>query len=612
MDFFVRNFFSFLLDPLALLFLATILLVSLPALIYSFGYLKGENSPKKIFFTQVITMFFILCMGLVVTAGNILLFLVAWELMSLTSYFLVLSEYRHEPSIRAATIYLVMTHIATAFLIAAFMMMFRYCHSYNFADLRSACLLMPAALRNQLFIFLLIGFGTKAGVVPLHIWLPYAHPQAPSQISSIMSGVMIKTAIYGIVRFVIYILGANTLWWGVLIITLAAITALVGVIYAVAERDIKRLLAYSSVENIGIILFGVGMYLLFNSMGLFYLAVFALAAGLFHLINHAAFKGLLFLCAGSVYKACGTRDMEKMGGLIKKMPWTAACFLIGALAISAIPPLNGFVSEWLTLQAFVQGAINSHGGIAVFLGISAAMLAITSGLAAACFVKAFGLTFLAIPRSRQSQGAKECGLSMKIGMLMLSAAVVVLGMVSGFVMKLLIKVCQSVSGIDVTVIRLSTTNFTLSPLYNKGAHLSLPLIAMLLALMLLISFGIYFAAGRRKSRVYNTWDCGYYQIGSRNEYSATGFAKPFSIAFSFFLRPYRRTQKIRESFYHVKSFSYETYTTKVFKKYAYDPALSIVFKSARYVRRIQQGSIQFYIGYIFLTLLLLIIFMRKF
>ena len=367
LDFLSKQFFIF--DPLSLFFLFVIFVVSLPSAVYSFSYLKGEYSFAKTALAWFLLFIFVFSMAFVVSVSNLLVFLVFWEVMSLVSYFLVVFDTTQEKSIQAGMIYIVMTHIGTAFLIAAFMLMYKYAHSFDFWAVKSACQSMPGQTKNIIFLLLLAGFGTKAGIVPLHIWLPYAHPQAPSHISSIMSGVMIKTAIYGLIRFVIFILGVQSAWWGILLLVLASITCLVGIIYALMVRDIKRLLAYSSVENIGIILLGVGLSMFFQSINMPYLAVFSMIAGLYHLINHAIFKGLLFLCAGSVYKATGTRDIEKLGGLIKKMPQTAICFLLGAMAISALPPLNGFVSEWLTLQAFFLGVFNVIGGVKVFLVI---------------------------------------------------------------------------------------------------------------------------------------------------------------------------------------------------------------------------------------------------
>ena len=606
----IAKFFIF--DPLSLFFLFVIFIISLPSAVYSIGYLRGEASNFKTALAWFLLFFFIISMSLVVTAGNLFIFLIAWEAMSLVSYFLVVFDSKHEKSIQAGTIYIVMTHLGTAFLIAAFLIMYKYAHSFDFTAIKTACSVMPAHLRDIVFLLLFVGFGTKAGIVPLHIWLPYAHPQAPSHISCIMSGVMIKTAIYGIIRFIIFILGVNTAWWGVFVLIFAVVSCLVGIIYALMEHDIKRLLAYSSVENIGIILLGVGLAIFFLSVNIPYLAIFSLIAGLYHLINHAIFKGLLFLCAGSVYKATGTRDIEKMGGLIKKMPYTSVYFLIGVVSIAALPPLNGFVSEWLSLQAFFLGSVNTFGPAKLFLGICAGVLALTSGLAAACFVKAFGITFLALPRSGYAEKAQEVSFSMKSGMFFLSALAVVFGLAAGFIIKILAKVAGAAEGIDVTMMSFSLNNFTISPQAGRGIYLSLPLLALILAALGIFGFIVYKIFGRGKEVIYKTWDCGYYKLGARNEYTATAFSKPFRIAFSFFLMPYRRTQKIRESFYHVKAFTYQTYTTKVFKKYIYEPTLALIFRSAKSMRRLQPGSIHLYLSYIFAILLLLIVFMHKF
>jgi len=294
------------------------------------------------------------------------------------------------------------------------------------------------------------------------------------------------------------------------------------------------------------------------------------------------------------------------------MPQTAAYFLLGAMAISALPPLNGFVSEWLTLQAFFLGAFNTAGGDKLFLGICASLLALTSGLAAACFVKAFGLTFLARPRSHYAENAKEASLSMKAGMLFLAILTIVFGLAASAIIGSLAKVAGAVTGIDISAMKFSLNNITINPQAGNGTYLSVPLLALALILIGLIAFAVYKLFGTNKTRIYKTWDCGYYKLDARNEYTATAFSKPFRIAFSFFLRPYRKTQKTRDSFYHVKSFAYETHTTPVFIKHIYDPMLNIIFKLAKSMKRIQPGSIHLYLSYIFLTLLLLIVLMGRF
>ncbi|MFA6349410.1 MAG: proton-conducting transporter membrane subunit [Candidatus Omnitrophota bacterium] len=604
--------FNLLFDPLSLFFIFVICLVSVPSAIYSLGYLRGHYRGAKITLAWTLLVIFVLSMLFVVTAENLLFFLISWEIMSLVSYFLVIFDAKQEKSTTAGAVYIVMTHAGTAFLIAAFLLLYRYAHSFDILAIKQACLIMPQQDKNILFFLFLVGFGTKAGIVPLHIWLPMAHPQAPSHISSIMSGVMIKTAIYGMIRFIIFLLGANSSWWGILIIILAVISCLAGIIYALMEQDIKKLLAYSSVENIGVILLGVGLGVLFFSMQMPYLAIFSLIAGLYHLVNHAIFKGLLFLAAGSVYRACGTRNMEKLGGLIKNMPQTAFCFLLGSMAISALPPLNGFVSEWLILQAFFLGAISFSGGVRLFLVISAAMLALAAGLAAACFVKAFGITFLALPRSRSAAEAKEAPLSMRIGMFFLAITAVVFGLFAAPIMRLLAKVAGSAMNMDVSAMKFSLNNFTLCPQAGNNIYLGIPLLAVVIIALSVLSFIGYMIFNRRKPLLNKVWDCGYYKVDARNEYTATAFSKPFRIAFGFFLMPYRKSQKIRESFYHVKTFAYETHTTMVFRKYIYDPGLALIFKAAKNMRRLQPGSIHLYLAYIFITVLLLVVFMSKF
>ncbi|MFA6079617.1 MAG: proton-conducting transporter membrane subunit [Candidatus Omnitrophota bacterium] len=605
--------FSLLFDPLSLFFLVVILLVSAPSALYSVGYMKGEYPGRKIALGWALLIAFIVSMALVVTVNNALIFLIAWESMSLISYFLVTFDTHSEKSVRAGVIYIVMTHIGTAFITIALLIFHKYAGSFDMNAFKAAASGMPLNIRNTVFILLLAGFGTKAGIVPLHIWLPYAHPQAPSHISSLMSGVMIKTAIYGILRFIVFTLGVGDLWWANLILVLAMVSCLVGVMYALMERDIKKLLAYSSVENMGIIFLGVGASMLFMKMEMPVLAVFALSAGLYHLVNHAIFKSLLFLCAGAVYKYTGTRNMEKLGGLIKSMPWTAAAFLVGAMAISAVAPLNGFVSEWLTLQAFFMGAVAAAGGYKIFLACAAAVLALTGGLAASCFVKAFGMTFLAMPRSVKYEGAKDASLTMKISMAFLAILVFVSAFAAAAIIKALVMVSGCATRINTAHMNFTLNNFTLAPQNGSGACLSTPAAALAITVLVIIAAAAFYLGTRKSKTVIDrTWDCGYYKLSPRTEYSATAFSKPFRIAFGFFLLPYTRTEKIRESFYHIKSFKYEVFFTPIFKRYIYEPAINAVFVIARHIKKLQPGSIHVYLAYIFVTILALIIFINRF
>ena len=478
-------------------------------------------------------------MAAVVASANLILFLFAWEFMSLVSYFLVVFEHEHEASVKAGMIYLVMTHVGTAFLLAAFLLMHAETGTWDFEGIRAAASAFPPGLKNVLFGLLLAGFGMKAGIVPLHIWLPYAHPQAPASVSSIMSGAMIKVAIYGILRFIAGMLGVPPAWWGSAILVVAGISCLVGVIYALMEHDIKKLLAYHSVENIGIILLGVGAGMVFRNWGWEVLACAAFAAGLYHTVNHAVFKGLLFLCSGSIQVATGTRDIEKLGGLVKRMPQTAASFLVGAMAISALPPLSGFVSEWLIFQVFFAGLRDASCGGKLFFAGMMACLALTSALAAACFVKAFGVAFLAMPRSRAAAEAREVSLSMRSAMIFLAALTVALGLGAGLVWKIFYAIAANF--LKPPASAWSGGSWDLIRFPGTGACLRTPMIMLALGAGIAAVCLLMRWTGRKAVvAVGRTWDCGYYRLDHRTEYTATAFSKPFRIAFGFFLFPIAR------------------------------------------------------------------------
>ncbi len=390
-------------DGLSAFFLGTISLLAAIVSVYSFGYVSDQLERRNIGFLVFLYNLFLLSMVCVVLAGHAVFFLLVWEAMSLTTYFLITYEHEDPASRRAGFLYVVMTHIGTAALAVMFLLLYAATGSFSFEAFRGAGAHLPAGVQSAAFLCALVGFGTKAGIIPLHIWLPEAHPAAPSNVSALMSGVMIKTGIYGIVRVAFDFLGpAIPEWWGILLLVAAVASAVLGVLYALMEHDLKRLLAFHSIENIGIILMGVGGALLFLSLGNRPLAALALLAGLYHVLNHATFKGLLFLGAGSMVHGTGTRNIEELGGLIKRLPWTAFFFLIGAVAISALPPLNGFVSEWLTFQALLLGFHAPDLAVKIAMPLTVALLALTGALAAACFVKAFGITFLGQPRSKEA------------------------------------------------------------------------------------------------------------------------------------------------------------------------------------------------------------------
>ncbi|MCC7213355.1 MAG: hydrogenase 4 subunit B, partial [Nitrospira sp.] len=344
--------FAIRLDPLAAFFVLTISLVGVAASIYASGYVEEFSGRVSVGLLGSLLNGFLLSMTLVVLADNGFFFLILWEVMSLLSYVLVVTEHE-KPGVREAGLfYLIMTHVGTAFIILTLLIFSQETGSFSFEAFRHPDQQLPEGLRSIAFFTALIGFGAKAGIVPLHVWLPYAHPAAPSHISALMSGVMIKTAIYGLIRvYFDFMGGVFPWWWGFTLLVAGTVSALLGVMYALMEHDLKGLLAFHSVENIGIILLGIGAGMIFHTYGLHELAALGLLAGLYHTINHAAFKALLFLGAGALQFSTHTRHIEEYGGLLRRMPWTGAFFLIGAVSIAALPPTNGFVSEWLVFQS---------------------------------------------------------------------------------------------------------------------------------------------------------------------------------------------------------------------------------------------------------------------
>lgn len=599
---------SLQVDALSAFFVLVISLLVLPVSIYSLGYLREYEDKKSVALLGILYNLFILSMILVVTANNALLFLIVWELMSVVSYFLVTFEHEKPENVHAGFIYLVMTHVGTAFLILLFLLFYQQTSSLEFSAFREASSHLPDITKTLIFIFALIGFGTKAGLVPLHIWLPYAHPAAPSHISALMSGVMIKTAIYGILRIFLDILQPELVWWwGLVVLILASISTLLGVLYALMEHDLKKLLAYHSVENIGIILIGIGLAMIFAShQGLSSLAALALIAGLYHTINHAVFKGLLFLAAGAVVSQTHTRNIEELGGLIKRMPWTAACFLIGAVAISALPPLNGFVSEWLTFQSLLLGLRVPELIVKVIVPLSAALLALSGALAAACFVKAFGVTFLALPRSEHD--VREVSHTMRGGMALLSALCVALGILPMFVIPLLSGVISSLFGQSVTVL---FDGFTLAPLAPALGTFSPLGLGLVFLVLVPVALGVAYMGGELRRRRAQTWSCGLPQLSPRMEYTATGFSKPIRLIFRNIYQPQREVEiETDVSSYVRKRIRYELQIEAPFEKYFYGPLSALVLKASGSIRRIQTGSINTYLAYIFLALVILLLFAK--
>lgn len=603
--------FAVRLDPLASFFALTISLAGLAASIYAMGYLKEFHGRVSVAALAALTNGFLLSMTLVVIADNGFFFLIAWELMSLASYFLVVTEHEKTDVRYAGFFYLVMTHIGTAFVIFTYLILFQSAGSFSFDAFRHPQQALPEGMRTLVFLAALIGFGTKAGIVPLHVWLPYAHPAAPSHISALMSGVMIKTAIYALIRVYFDFLGGQfPWWWGFVVLLVGTLSAILGVMYALMEHDLKRLLAFHSVENIGIILLGIGAGMIFQTYGLKEFAALGLLAGLYHTINHAMFKALLFLGAGSLVYASHTRNMEEYGGLLRRMPWTGLFFLIGAVSISALPPTNGFVSEWLVFQTLFLSFQFPDLFLKLMLPIAAAILALTGVLALACFTKAFGISFLALPRSSHARHAEEAPVPMRIGMGIPALLCVGLGLAPMIVVPLLDRITGPLTGVSIVDNLLALDGWALAPVNMEFSSVSPPMLAAMLILTGFLGLALAFLfGGRPAKRYYKTWGCGI-NLSPRMEYTATGFVQPIKRVFSTVYRPTIKleTEFLQESRYFAKQRKFEFYIEPVFEKYLYDPAVHVFMKFADRLRILQAGSLHLYLAYIFVTLIVLLLF----
>ena len=598
------------LDPLSSFFLLALAILAASVAVYSIGYLRsGVEGKSPAIFCSLLNLV-LAGLALVFTAADVVFFLVAWEVMVAATYFLVVTNHEAEESRKGGLLYILMSRAGTGMLFIGFLLLASAAGTTDFRAMHASGDKLPAAAGGLAFLLLFLGFGVKAGIIPLHIWLPAAHPVAPSNISALMSGIMIKTGIYGMARVFFDFYGVLPAWAGMLVLLVGVVSAVLGVLYALMEHDLKRLLAYHSIENIGIILMGFGAALLFRSYGHPQLAALALIAGLFHTLNHGVFKSLLFLGAGSVLHSTHTRNMEKMGGLIRRMPATALYFLIGAIAISGLPPLNGFVSEWLTYQALLAGFGATTELTRVAFPVAGALLALTAALAAACFVKAFGITFLALPRSEAAEAAREVSLSMRTGMAVLALACAVLGLGASWILPAFDPLTQQAFGVSVSGNLVGGNGFILMAGSPQGGAVSTPVLAFMLVALSGIPLSLWLLWGRRQKRVTGpTWDCGLPGLTADNEYTATAFSKPLRMIFGSLFRPRREIQaEFEVSPYYPKAIHFESEIQPAFEKHFYDPIREGILRMARSMRLVQAGSLHAYLAYIFLTLILLLLF----
>ena len=580
------------IDALSAFFLLPMFGLSALAAVYGAEYMvayRGERSPAAswFFFDLLVAS-----MAMVVVARNAVLFLVAWEMMALASFFLVTYEDDEESVREAGWTYLVATHLGTAWLLVLFILLGRGTGSLDFDRFGAA------SGGGLLFILAVVGFGTKAGFMPFHVWLPEAHPAAPSHVSAVMSGVMIKTGIYGLLRTLTF-LGPLPWWAGWLLVAVGVTSGVFGVLVALAQPDLKRLLAYSSVENIGIIALGLGLGLVGMHVGSPALAVLGFGGGLLHVVNHAVFKGLLFLGAGAVLHSARTRTMEELGGLLRRMPWTGIAFLTGAVAVAGLPPLNGFASEFLIYLGAFEGATSLGNAGAVPALVVIAGLAMIGGLAAACFTKAFGVAFLGEPRSEHAAHAREVGPAMRLPMQLLAASCVVIGVASPALVGALAPVLTEVTGLPSASVQAQVMR-TAGPL-GSVTGCALGLLALV---VVVLSLRGRLLRGRPVGEVV-TWDCGYLQPSPRMQYTASSFAQPLTELFGLLLGTRHRLSRPEGFFPEAASLSTET--PDICRERVYRPVFSGLGRGLLAFRWLQHGRVQLYILYIALTLLALLL-----
>jgi len=544
---------------------------------------------------------FLAGMVTVLLADDAYAFMVAWEVMALSSYFLVTTDHKVAEIRRAGFLYLLIAHVGAVALLLSFGVLQGGHGDYTFDTMRMAQ--MTPFWASVVYLLALFGFGAKAGLVPMHVWLPEAHPAAPSPVSALMSGVMLKTAIYGLLRVTFDLLNIQIGWWGTLALALGLVTALYGVIFAAVQSDMKRLLAWSSIENIGVIIAAFGLTLIFYTDGKGALAALTLTALLYHAINHAFFKGLLFVGTGSVLHATGVRHMGRLGGLMRFMPWTAWLTLIGALAISGLPPLNGFVSEWLLLQAFLLTPGLTQPYLNMMIPVAAATVALAAALAAYVMVKFYGVIFLGQPRDPALHHAHEASWPERLGMIWLAAGCVLLGLMPtqfiawfGPVVTLLVGQPLPQDGNWLLLAPISVERASYAPL------IFLAVVVGMLLLTYLWVRRVYHGRVRRS----DPWDCGYPEQDARMQDSAEGFGQPIRQIFEVFMRVERETPDPFDRKPHYRGDSRDKLWILI-----YQPIARVADWLSQQAGRLQHGRIQWYLIYSFATLIFLLIFTTR-
>ncbi|TAN83669.1 MAG: hydrogenase 4 subunit B [Gallionella sp.] len=588
------------LDPLSAFFLILLGGASFGVSLFCAGYFRSMAG-NTLGLLCLEYHLFLAGMALVLLADDAYMFMVAWETMALSSYFLVTTDHRIPDIRKAGYLYLLVAHVGAIAILLCFGVM-QGGHgvgAYTFAAMREAHL--SAFWSSVAFLLALFGFGAKAGVLPMHVWLPEAHPAAPSPVSALMSGVMLKTAIYGILRVTFDLLDVQQWWWGVLALALGLMTAVFGVMFAAVQGDMKRLLAYSSIENIGLLLVGIGLTIIFHAYGKDALAALSLTAALYHSLNHAFFKSLLFVGTGSILHATGERNMGRLGGLIRRMPWAAALMLVGVLSIAGLPPLNGFVSEWLLLQAFLlsPGLPNSY--INMLIPVAAAVIALSAALAAYVMVKFYGIIFLGQPREAALEQAHDAGIWERIGLSWLALGCVALGLAPVFVVHQLDLVTQMLVGHSLG--NQATGWLFLAPVDVERASYSPIYFLLAVVGVMLVSAWVVHHFYHGRLRRGPAWDCGFPEQNARMQDTAEGFGQPIRRIFEPFFKIENELPGAFDTHPHYRGRSDDRIWFAV-----YLPIKRITEKLSSWASLLQHGRIHLYLSYTFVTLLVLLAF----
>lgn len=586
---------TLLLTPLGAIFVILVALVAVPAALYWTGYAPHGMSGRL---TACGFATFVTVLLLVPAAASVATFMFLWEMMALTSLALVLTDQSGREAARSAGVwYGVITHVGAAFILAAFLLMTAHSGAQTFATLESHARTLAPGARAVIFLLALVGFGSKAGVVPFHVWLPRAHPEAPSPVSALMSGAMVALGVYGIVLFGNVLLGGGPVWWWLVVLALGGVSALYGSLHAANSTDLKKLLAYSTTDNIGLVLLAVGASGLFVATGHGRLGALSLVAAFFILVSHAMFKGALFLAAGSVQVATGTRDLDLLGGLLRRMPQTGALFLVAAASICALPPLNGFVGEWLLFQSLLHGVNlgSTSGDVAVPLAVAA--LALTAGLTIVAFVKAAGVGFLGRPRSPGADDAVEVATSMRLGVGLLVTMCVVAGVAPMTILPALERAVRT--ALPRVGAGPVTHGLQLQLVGVRGVLAPTVLTASLVVAMIVVASLRRGLSRRRDVRVTEAWGCGRELVTARMQYTATSFAEPVQRVFDDVLRPVRDldVSHAAESRYVIESISYRSHVDDRIESALYTPVIKSVRRWGQIARRLQPGSVHRYLAY---------------